>query len=296
MKRIDFDDGIGAVEDKHGAGKDGFTNGTPEDPSTGTIPQDYWFDHVQEEIANVIEGAGIALNDGLYDQLSDIVLARNLASPDDARTMGNTLRFFIASADNELPRIEETDALPSLHKRLLWHSDDIRLYQDANGYWFTHNATFNNSTRVWGATGPTPRAVQFDVLNGTTVYYEDSFGVADQFVTRSRRREAQAYVQAGPTANGGAIAVDNEVNVQDAEVVTGSSGEVQVNFSTTMPSADYRAMAIADAAGASRSDIACNLGPRSTNYCRVYLYNTASGAPINVNASSFAFHIFCDWG
>jgi hypothetical protein len=66
MHRIDTPT---AQEDKFGAGKNGFTNG---DPGTGRratdLNSDMW-DAVQEEICNVIEKSGLALNKEQHDQL-----------------------------------------------------------------------------------------------------------------------------------------------------------------------------------------------------------------------------------
>ncbi|CAL8476393.1 hypothetical protein [Caballeronia sp. S22] len=50
------------VVDKFGAGKDGFTNGNAVGGIAATDLEDVWFDHVQEEIANVVEGAGLTLD------------------------------------------------------------------------------------------------------------------------------------------------------------------------------------------------------------------------------------------
>jgi hypothetical protein len=57
------------VVDKFGAGKDGFTNGDPVGGIPSTDLEDVWFDHVQEEIATVIESAGMALDPSNRGQL-----------------------------------------------------------------------------------------------------------------------------------------------------------------------------------------------------------------------------------
>ncbi|ADE10488.1 hypothetical protein [Sideroxydans lithotrophicus] len=56
-----------------GIGKHGFQNG---DMATSTPPTDFnadWCNHVQEEIANVIEGAGMALDAGSYAQMREAI-------------------------------------------------------------------------------------------------------------------------------------------------------------------------------------------------------------------------------
>lgn len=66
MKRIDT---ATRAQNLFGAGKDGFRNG---DLANGITPTDFnadWPNHIQEEIANVVEAAGIALNAGVKNQL-----------------------------------------------------------------------------------------------------------------------------------------------------------------------------------------------------------------------------------
>lgn len=67
MKRIDTST---KSVDKFGAGKHGFTNGNPTGtPIPATQLDESWCDNLQEEIANVIESAGIVLNGADRTQL-----------------------------------------------------------------------------------------------------------------------------------------------------------------------------------------------------------------------------------
>ena len=78
MHRVDTDT---AQVDKFGAGKNGFTGGTPP-LVPPTIPGHEIFDALQEEIANAIELAGIALMKGTNTQLhAAIVAIRNACFP-----------------------------------------------------------------------------------------------------------------------------------------------------------------------------------------------------------------------
>jgi len=73
MHRIDTDT---RDIDEHGAGKDGFTEG---DPGQGVAPTDFsadWCDAVQEEIANVIESTGTALDKNDNTQLQAAIETR----------------------------------------------------------------------------------------------------------------------------------------------------------------------------------------------------------------------------
>lgn len=66
MKRIDSST---KSVDKFGAGKHGFTNGNPVTPIPSTQLDESWCDNIQEEIANVVEAAGIVLNGADRTQL-----------------------------------------------------------------------------------------------------------------------------------------------------------------------------------------------------------------------------------
>jgi hypothetical protein len=76
MKRIDS---ANVHADLFGPGKDGFQGGNPALNLPATFFTDDWCNHVQEEIAKVIEHFGVALNGAQYDQLLQVLLA-NFAS------------------------------------------------------------------------------------------------------------------------------------------------------------------------------------------------------------------------
>ncbi|MFW6086405.1 MAG: hypothetical protein ACODAG_04310 [Myxococcota bacterium] len=79
MHRIDTDT---AEEDTHGAGKDGFTGGDPQAAIAPTDLSADWCNAVQEEIANVVEAAGISLDKGDNEQLRKATLDRILLALD----------------------------------------------------------------------------------------------------------------------------------------------------------------------------------------------------------------------
>lgn len=70
MKRVDS---LDRYPDKFGAGKDGWADENLLTGIGGTFFPASWADHVQEEIANVIEGAGITLNPAAYNQLATAI-------------------------------------------------------------------------------------------------------------------------------------------------------------------------------------------------------------------------------
>lgn len=84
MKRIDT---TNAVANLHGEGKSGFGPGNPVTGTKATYLSAAWCNAIQEEIARVIEGAGIPLDAAKYDQLKtaiDLLIASALeAIPGD---------------------------------------------------------------------------------------------------------------------------------------------------------------------------------------------------------------------
>ncbi|KFK95010.1 MULTISPECIES: hypothetical protein [unclassified Serratia (in: enterobacteria)] len=70
MHRIDTPT---ALRDKFGTGKNGFTRGNPQTGVQATQLDDDYCDSLQEEICNVIESAGIALDKTKRNQLSDAI-------------------------------------------------------------------------------------------------------------------------------------------------------------------------------------------------------------------------------
>ncbi|WJY16366.1 hypothetical protein PCO82_06820 [Pectobacteriaceae bacterium CE90] len=80
MHRIDTNS---AQADKFGVGKNGFTEGNPQTGEAVTALSGAFFDAVQEEIAGVIEGAGLTLNKDSNYQLWAALHAvfAKLASP-----------------------------------------------------------------------------------------------------------------------------------------------------------------------------------------------------------------------
>lgn len=135
MRRIST--GTKAV-DKFGAGKDGFTNGNAVAGIPATDLEEGWFDHVQEELAGIVEGAGIALDAGNRSQVSAALRSgANIYAPDagianicalsyvPAITVlnnGMVLRFK-AAASNTGPTSISIDALGSNPIKGLNNSD-----------------------------------------------------------------------------------------------------------------------------------------------------------------------------
>lgn len=103
MHRIDS---TTADQTKHGVGKPGFTGGNPmtATPSTRFTPE--WCDDVQENLARLIEAAGIALAKGNHTQLYDAVQALIAAA---IGSISIKQRSLIATAQTFAPGVADSD-------------------------------------------------------------------------------------------------------------------------------------------------------------------------------------------
>lgn len=72
MKRIDS---ANVHLDLFGPGKHGFSGGNPSTNTPATFLTPDWCNHVQEELANAVEGLGVTLNSGARNQLITALLA-----------------------------------------------------------------------------------------------------------------------------------------------------------------------------------------------------------------------------
>jgi hypothetical protein len=88
--------------DKFGAGKHGFTNGNPSTGTPSTQIDEAWCDSVQEELANAIEGAGLALNVADRTQLRQAIQAM-IVGAQKAVAISNAT-FEASVADGEVVR------------------------------------------------------------------------------------------------------------------------------------------------------------------------------------------------
>lgn len=78
MHRIDTPT---AQKDKFGAGKNGFTRGNPQTGTPATDLDDDYFDTLQEELAAVVEAAGIPLDKAKRNQLLEALFRLGAGAP-----------------------------------------------------------------------------------------------------------------------------------------------------------------------------------------------------------------------
>ena len=86
MRRVPLENR--AQKDKFGEGKHGYQEGNPASGQLATVPGSGVFDHMQEEIAGVIESAGMGLDPNDYNQMSKAI---NRLISESEVTLNNTL-------------------------------------------------------------------------------------------------------------------------------------------------------------------------------------------------------------
>jgi hypothetical protein len=143
------------VIDKFGAGKDGFTNGDAVSGLPSTDLEDVWFDHVQEEIANVVEGAGLALDGANRAQL--LAAIQSMFSPvvGSARNLAMTGTAASASATLTADEIVVATALSGRTYRLASFGKTINLATTGAGGMDTGSAPASGFVAIYAIYNPT---------------------------------------------------------------------------------------------------------------------------------------------
>jgi hypothetical protein len=135
MHRIDS---ATAEQDTHGAGKDGFTDGTPPSvPPTDLTAK--WFNAVQEEIANVVEGTGIALSAASSTQLDTaldlivkgVTLVTSAAGTTTLTSASNATQVVTGTTTQTIKLPNETTLAVGRSFRILNTSTGIVTVQDS---------------------------------------------------------------------------------------------------------------------------------------------------------------------
>ena len=113
MKRADLDKR--AQRDKFGAGKHGFQSGNPTGGVLPTIPGADWFDHVQEEVANVIEAAKYTIDPNKYNQLLTAInqLIANVFETREEKSIDEVSESLMQDCIVSYPHGEKTGAVPA---------------------------------------------------------------------------------------------------------------------------------------------------------------------------------------
>jgi len=145
-----------AEQNKFGAGKDGWTNGDPTDPNSGTIGQEEWFDGVQEELLNIIETAGLTPAALDFTQVLDGLEILYLRRSGTSNEMDIAIPFGAAFAGDS-PRITDTNA--TTDSRTHWlkaaaiTGNFVNVYTEPAGLSVAFNAEWNQGTTQWDSLG-----------------------------------------------------------------------------------------------------------------------------------------------
>ncbi|ENA1760924.1 tail fiber protein, partial [Yersinia ruckeri] len=137
MHRIDTPT---AQVDKFGAGKNGFTRGNPQTGVPTTALDDDYFDSVQEELAGVIEGAGIVLNKANRAQLLAALKKLFLQSGNNLSEIKNAGQAAVA----------QTLANLGIQEASLKNAGLVRLSDNVGSTDTTLAATINSVTYTFG--------------------------------------------------------------------------------------------------------------------------------------------------
>lgn len=182
MKRIDTST---KSVDKFGAGKHGFTNGNPATPIPATQLDEGWFDHVQEEIANVIEGVGDTLDAGDRTQLRQAIQAMIMGA--QTAVIVSAVTFEASVSDGEAvrwdsgnTRFDEAIADGTANNRAVGIADvtnsRVYLYGECPIFsGLTPGARYYLDATTPGALTATPPtdAVQIGIAKSATVLWVD---------------------------------------------------------------------------------------------------------------------------
>lgn len=139
-----------AEADKFGAGKDGFTDGDPVDPSSGTVVNEDFLDGVQEELIGLIEAAGETPTNADYTQLASVLLARVAAGGYQA---SEGIQFSgLADAQSRL--YDYTDS--GVDDKICWATfgtigEQVKMYYSRESIEFARNCVWNGTG--WNSNG-----------------------------------------------------------------------------------------------------------------------------------------------
>ncbi|SPB16537.1 tail protein [Caballeronia novacaledonica] len=211
------------VVDKFGVGKPGFTNGNAVSGIAATDLEDVWFDHVQEEIANVVEASGQTLDPNDRTQL--LAAIQSMFSPvvGTVRNLSMSVSAASASATMSADEIIVATALNGRTYRLASFSKTINLATTGAGGMDTGTAPVSGFVALYAIFNPTTGASALLAKNATSAVQPNVYGGANMPASYT----ASALVSVWPTnASGqfvGAGQVEREVSIATSNVLTTST-------------------------------------------------------------------------
>ena len=220
-----------AEADKFGAGKDGFTDGDPVDPSSGTIINEDFLDGVQEELIGLIEAAGNTPSNADYTQLQDVLMAIVSGTGGYKATEG---LFFSTLADTE-PRIIDFGS-PIYDRYVIAEfgpgTERIMVYFSGISLDISYNCYYSDVTG-WISTGSNPRMMTISPSSGVIQFNKTlvSNSFTEQFTIDSTR-SAPGTAEAGYLHPAALTKAIGYVSILSGGTATMNSGSV--NFTSTV--------------------------------------------------------------
>ncbi len=167
------------VANKFGAGKDGFTNGDAVGGIAATDLEDVWFDHVQEEIANVVEGAGLTLDTSNRAQLLAAIQAMFAPVVGSARNVKMALAAASASGTLTADEITVGTALGGKKFLLANFNKTVNLATTGAGGMDTGVAPVSGFVALYAIYNPTTGASALLATNATAAAQPNVYGGAN---------------------------------------------------------------------------------------------------------------------
>lgn len=294
-----------AEADKFGAGKDGFTDGDPTDPSSGTVVNEDFLDGVQEELVGLIEAAGDTPTNADYTQLADAILNKV-----GGQYLADNVPIKFTNFSDAAALAYITEA-PANERMLLMAfgvpTARINVYFSGTGIEFAYNVTWSTGVG-WVSTGGTSESLMTLQPAGPILRFEKTL-VSNAFTDRftiTGDHDFLPSTDVGNTLYGPAVTkvmgrVSSNGGSDNTPVVaTGSLGiktpvsgkvtsvTVVIDFDVPFANTNY----IPTLTSASNTDAyAFTVVTRTTSLMSVEIDKLSDGTPVNPLTTPVAFFV-----
>lgn len=298
-----------AEADKFGAGKDGFTDGVPTDPSSGTVVNEDFLDGVQEELVGLIEAAGLTPTNASYAQLLIALMHKEVVSTETVYHADQPLLFKSGEFDDDEARIQSNHAATGSRYPLVQSgaSGHLKIYHDdGHGIWFADNVTDTTGSGFWTEDAANSAVARLSLEENTTgvpgpsvsFYYDpDGAGSFNQRFTVTGHKAADTtptsnslYAIATPkvaarlntNGAGGLVAQSNSHGIDIASSSVTAS-YIEVAFGTPFADTNY-IIQLTNADGTRNDNFTGEA--TATGYCRIIPRDADAGTVIDATGAT----------